>query len=289
MGIIATKLFFKPPAPSNYQYDEYDGFKGKFFEMEPETKSRNTILFCHDVGTDIAHFEKQILNICKFFACDVLAVEYNGFPETQNVHPTEESILSNVESGFNYLLNVKKIEPNNIVLIGHGLGCSPCVDIALKYNIECILFAPFTSWSKLYLNNEKLWNLPGDMFQISSKFHQLKSSVILVHGAKDEIVPYQHSILLVESRKFTPFINITNANHNDLFEDKNLELIIASVNSIYKSFERKLLSKSPSKQEMTQNTPEENPSENKVDKFEEIETCENPEDISSDNDNLIQN
>lgn len=235
MGIIATKLFFKPPAPSGFQYDEFEGFKGKYLENQ-SSESDKTILFCHDSATDLSRIEKLLQDIKSSFNCHVLGVEYSGFPEDLAINPTEETILNNVDSAIQHLRKNKNVAFEDIILMGHGLGCSAVVDMGLKYdNLSCILFAPFMSFSKLYLNNEKLWNLPGDMFQISSKFSKLKGNVIIVHGKKDEIVPIQHSISLVEQRPFTPLIALPDANHNDIFEMQNIQVLISTINTIFKT------------------------------------------------------
>ncbi len=86
-------------------------------------------------------------------ACEkvfVLAFDYRGFGKSSG-EPSEAGLRKDAEAVVDWALNVAKIEPNRITLLGHSLGTAVSAAVALQYaelGVEfagIILCAAFTN------------------------------------------------------------------------------------------------------------------------------------------------
>ena len=88
----------------------------------------------------------------------------------------------------------KKINNNQIILYGESLGTGVAVEIGKK-NIfnSIILESPFTSIeesAKIYYPYLPVRLLLKDKYDSLSKINAVKTPILIMHGKKDDIVPF---------------------------------------------------------------------------------------------------
>lgn len=91
-----------------------------------------------------------------------------------------------------YLMEDKSIDPDKIVLFGRSLGPAPAGWLASTERVGAvILVAPFLSCLRVI---QKVGVTPPfDMFPNVDRIHLVGSHVLVIHGRKDELVPFEHA------------------------------------------------------------------------------------------------
>jgi len=123
----------------------------------------------------------------------VLAVDYRGFGESTDIAPTEKTSYEDAEAAWDYLA---KLAPGRRhFIVGHSLGGAIATELALRRPDAAglVLEATFTSVSDMV--KQSPWGfLPVGLiltqrFDALSKIGAVRMPVLVVHGARDTIVP----------------------------------------------------------------------------------------------------
>jgi predicted esterase len=85
-----------------------------------------TVLYLHGNAGRIPDFFPPLNN-----AMNVLSPAYPGYHESEG-SPTVENVYETAEMAYDYLVNVRKVPEENIVIFGHSMGGSPAVYLASK-------------------------------------------------------------------------------------------------------------------------------------------------------------
>ena len=151
-----------------------------------------------------------------------LIVGWRGYSGNEGI-PTEKNLYLDGKATIEWILKNTKFNTEDIINYGESLGSGVAVDLNLKYNFLCtVLEAPFTSIADVANKRYKIYPtklLVRDKFDNLSKIDQIKSPLLIISGAKDEVVPHFHSILLfnkANNPKKSLFID--EAMHNNLYD-----------------------------------------------------------------------
>ncbi|KUF76101.1 Alpha/beta hydrolase domain-containing protein 17C [Phytophthora nicotianae] len=153
---------------------------------------------------------------------NVLSYDYSGYGISEG-EPSEEACFADIEAAFAYLVNVKKIPPSKIILYGRSLGSGPTTHLAVKQSsldqpvAGVILQSPVLSMFRVVFNFR--YTLPGDLFCNIDIIDQMQSPVTIIHGTRDEVVPFWHGEGLFEmcpqEWRCKP-LWVTDAGHNNI-------------------------------------------------------------------------
>ena len=187
------------------------------------------IIYCHgnsgDIGTSF--LECQILS--RNLRCDVLSFEYPGYGLSNDFGNTNEKrAYIYIRQVYKYARDQLKFKPQNIIIYGFSLGTGIAFDLACdkRYpNGGVILQSPFLSIIRIFYNFKKTYYF--DLFNSCDKAKYCESTIYIIHGNKDTIVPYVHGRILaklIPRKHLYGFYTVNNANHNDLikFAKENL-------------------------------------------------------------------
>ena len=151
----------------------------------------------------------------------VLAVDYRGFGESSDVAPTEALAYEDAEAAWDYLAKLAPGRPRYIV--GHSLGGAIATELARRRDDASglVLEATFTSVRDMI--DRSPWGfLPVGLiltqnFDTLSKIGGVKVPVLITHGTRDTIVPFEMGEKLYAAVK-TPkrFIRVEGAGHHNL-------------------------------------------------------------------------
>ena len=147
---------------------------------------------------------------------NAVVYEYTGFGESNGRLPGEESLYEDIETVYLYLTENLNISPDNIILYGRSIGSGPSCYLAEKYDVAgVILHAGLLSAFRVLFNLR--WTLPFDKFPNSDRIKNIDCPVYIVHGRRDEIVPFYHAQELYANsvHKYPPYY-VDGAGHNNI-------------------------------------------------------------------------
>lgn len=216
---FADFVLFRPPhgtyrdTPEILKLTTPNGEKisAKFYEYPG---AAYTILFSNGNGEDlgtVAPFATEL----KAAGFNVLTYDYRGYGTSEG-SATEENTYQDVETAFNYLVQVRGIPQLKIILHGRSLGGGPTVDLAVRHRVAgVILESTFTSAFSVPLNFRFL---PFDKYPNLEKMKNISSPVLVIHGRRDRTISFSHGERLfaaVPGDKYAFWVE--DAGHNNLF------------------------------------------------------------------------
>ena len=151
----------------------------------------------------------------------VFAVDYRGFGKSSDVAPTEAYAYEDAEAAWDYLAKIAPNRPRFVV--GHSLGGAIAAELARRRPdvAGLVLEATFTSVGDMI--EQSPWGfLPVGLiltqkFDTLAKMGELKMPVLITHGTRDSIVPFQMGERLYEAAKGPKrFIRVEGAGHHNL-------------------------------------------------------------------------
>lgn len=155
--------------------------------------------------------------------------------------PCEEYVYADIEAAYDYLLNTRKLKPEEIVLYGRSLGSGPSCYLASKTAkagksvAGVILQSPLLSAFRVAFNFR--YTMIWDKFPNIDYAPNIRCPVFIVHGTQDEVVPFYHGqdlfLSLKQEWRAKPFW-VMGAGHNNIeallrpsgeFVDKLIEFL----------------------------------------------------------------
>ncbi len=178
------------------------------------------IIYFHGNGGALRYrverFRKLIAN-----GIGLIGLEYRGFGGSSG-SPTEAGLIADAEAA--YAFAIARYWPGELVLWGESLGAGVAVVLASEKPVgRVILEAPFTSAAAVAART--YWYMPvgllmKDQFRSDERIGKITAPVLILHGAKDRIVPYamgERMFDLTKARKH--IVRFLDGGHEDL--DKN--------------------------------------------------------------------
>lgn len=190
---LAMRVLFQP-RPSSYGPDESilsipasDGQSIAAY-VGYHSPEAYTIFFLHGNAEDIGNV-MPLLRSYELKGFNVATFDYRGYGLTPG-EPSEKSSYDDAETVYDYLLEHFKIDEDKMVLHGRSLGGGVAMEIAKRRNPKgLILESTFLSAFKVVLPFK--W-IPGDYFKNESKVKATQCRALIIHGDRDEVVPFSH-------------------------------------------------------------------------------------------------
>jgi len=161
-----------------------------------------TFLFSHGNAEDLGMMYNRMKEMARVLGVNVMAYDYTGYGMSSG-EPSEEMCYRNIEVAYKYLREDRNIAASHIVLYGRSLGSGPSVHLARKTAMAnesvagLILHSPFLSIYRIVMDCG--FNLVGDMFKNSTNAKDVICPVLIIHGTKDEVVPFWHGDQLLQT------------------------------------------------------------------------------------------
>ena len=150
------------------------------------------------------------------------AVEYPGYPGATGA-PSEEGIVATAEKALQHLTTTMGVTPERVVLSGQSLGTGVAVVLASKgWGRRTVLLSPYTSLPAVaasgVLRLFPVRLLMRDRFDSEALAPGIHHPVLVLHGDRDEVVPFQLGKALAERFPRARLVRVEGAGHNDLWE-----------------------------------------------------------------------
>ena len=201
--------------------------KLKSWLIEKDLKKYKTLVFFHGNAGNLFNRVHKLNELHKL-DINILIISWRGFSGNLG-KPTEKNLYQDAQKSIEWL-NSKGIESKKIILYGESLGTGVAVELAQK-NIfnSIILESPFTSMAKtakIYYPYLPVNLLLKDKYDSINKIHKITKPILIMHGVKDDLVPYIMSVELFNKAnepKYSFFPK--DDNHMMDFNDKLLNKI----------------------------------------------------------------
>lgn len=150
------------------------------------------------------------------------AVEYPGYPGAVGV-PSEEGIVAAAEKALQHLTTAMGVSPERVVLSGQSLGAGVAVVLASRgWGTRTALLSPYTSLPAVaasgILRLFPIRLLMRDRFDSEARAPAIRHPVLVLHGDRDEVIPFELGKALAERFPRARLVRIEGAGHNDLWE-----------------------------------------------------------------------
>ena len=120
-----------------------------------------------------------------------------------------------IDAVYRYLVEDLNVSPDRILLYGRSVGGGPSTYLAArKPVVGMILESTFISTFRVVI---PIQILPFEKFPNQSHIRQTNIPILLIHGTKDQIIPYWHSQVLYDSIPGPKqLLTVEGADHNDV-------------------------------------------------------------------------
>ncbi|HVG17199.1 MAG TPA: alpha/beta hydrolase [Chitinophagaceae bacterium] len=185
-------------------------------QFSPREPAKGVVLYFHGNMRNIERYAGFAALFTKH-QYDVWMIDYPGFGKSTG-KATEEKMCD--DALMLYKLAEKKFTPQNIIVYGKSLGTGVASYVAA--NRPCkklILETPYYSMKDLA--RHYLFLFPVNLLlkytlPTYKNLKHTKAPVTLLHGTKDEVVPYKQSLKLLAENPNVELVSIENGRHNNL-------------------------------------------------------------------------
>ena len=185
----------------------------------PKSGASKTVLFFHGNAGNMSHREDSI-RIFHNIGVNVFIFDYRGYGKSQG-SPDEKGLYLDARAAWHYLLEQKKMKPEDIILFGRSLGGVVATKLATEVDSAAlILESSFTSArdtaNMLMPIMSRLIILRYE-FNNADRIKQIKQPLLVLHSPQDDIIPYQLGVRLFENaNEPKTFVKMT-GDHNTGF------------------------------------------------------------------------
>jgi fermentation-respiration switch protein FrsA (DUF1100 family) len=147
----------------------------------------------------------------------LLLLDYRGYGKSEG-RPSEPGLYLDADAAYDHLRR-KGYKPEQIVIHGESLGGAAAMDLASrKPAAALVLEAPFTSVKAVA---SRVLPLIGPLFVRGfdnlERVKRIHSPLLIVHGDRDEVIPYELGKKLFEAANGPKWLwTVNGAGHNDL-------------------------------------------------------------------------
>ena len=227
------ELIFRPTQDAwrgynggNYAYEEHwipvggNGQKLNGWWLKAEDPNAPAVLYLHGARWNLTASVTRVDRWRKL-GFNVLAVDYRGFGKSSQASPSEELSYEDAEAAWDYLGKIAPGRPRFIV--GHSLGGAIAVELARRRPEASglVLEATFTSVRDMIAQSSWGFLPVGPIltqeFDALKKIPEVHVPLLVVHGTRDSIVPFEMGERLFAAAKSPKqFIRVEGGGHHNL-------------------------------------------------------------------------
>lgn len=179
-----------------------------------------TILYLHGNGGHIGHRAGKVRPYLDA-GFGVLQLSYRGYGANPG-SPSEEGLYLDGRAALEFL-NARKVPLFRTVIYGESLGSGVAVELAQDKGIAAmVLEAPFTSMTDMAASRFPFIPtryLLKDRYESNSKISKLRAPLLVIHGARDAVVPLESGrelyALAPDDKRMKVY---DRGRHNDLYD-----------------------------------------------------------------------
>ena len=181
----------------NFNYEEVwieteKDIKLKSWFIKKDLKKNKTLIFFHGNAGNLYNRVHKLNELNKLDV-NILIISWRGFSGNSG-KPTEKNLYSDSKQSVKWL-NDLGVSNDKIILYGESLGTGVAVELGQSNTFNSIILeSPFTSIAKaakIYYPYLPINLLLKDRYDSIDKIDKITKPVLIMHGMKDNIVPYE--------------------------------------------------------------------------------------------------
>ncbi len=208
-----------------------------FLFLHDKNKKRPLIIYFHGNAGNLYHRFDSAIRLFEM-GQDVLLVSYRGYSRSTG-KPSEKGIYVDGESAVSFVIDSLGYAENEISIFGRSLGSAVAIHISGHRTFKnVILITPLTSGKEMAsaMGLGFLKFMAGNSYNSLEKINNINSRVLIIHGDRDEVVPYHMGERLFQVFNGTKhMVTIKGGRHNDLAE-VNPEMYWGEIEKFLQSF-----------------------------------------------------
>jgi uncharacterized protein len=227
--VVENRMVFAPPryptgfSPQPRDVEElwlltHDGVKINAYFL-PNPASPQVLIWLHGNAENIGFCLAQQRAVAAT-GINILSVDYRGYGKSEG-KPGETGVYQDADAAYEYLTNQRRFRPEDIFVFGHSLGGAVAVDLASRRKCGgLIVQSSFTSARAMA---KQMFPVPLVEYAMKSRFdskekiRHVRAPILIVHGTKDEVVPYAMGRrLFAAAPEPKDFLRIEGARHDNV-------------------------------------------------------------------------
>ncbi len=196
----------------------------------PAEAPRAALLFLHGNAGNISH---RLDSIAQFHALDlsVLILDYRGYGESEG-RPSEAGTARDARAGWRWLIEQRRLAPEEVVLFGRSLGAGVAAELAAALSAggtppaAVILESSFRSVprlaQRLYPFLPARW-LARFSYDTERRVAAIAAPLLVIHSRDDEIIPFDEGEAVHAAAREPKALLAIRGGHNTGFRDSEPE------------------------------------------------------------------
>ena len=184
----------------------------------PSAGSEKLLIYFHGNAGNIYHRLSDLQQLQRF-GINIIGVSYRGYGKSDG-SPSEAGIYLDGNAVYQHAVEQLGFTAENIIILGRSIGSTAAVDLAQGKELHgVILITPLSNGKEQATAGGlgMISSLAGDSFDNLTKIENLKSSLLVIHGTEDYVVPFTMGKAIYERANVKKaFIKIDGAGHNNL-------------------------------------------------------------------------
>lgn len=164
-----------------------------WYTAAPQEPAR-TLLFFHGNAGNISH-RLESLRIFHELGLRTLIIDYRGYGRSEGA-PSEAGLYRDAEAAWRYLVEQKRIPPEEVIIFGRSLGAAVAAYLATQQpSGGLILESAFTSVPDLAADLHPVFPvraLARVHYPTLKWVKQVGEPVLVIHSEGDDIIPFEH-------------------------------------------------------------------------------------------------
>ena len=152
--------------------------------------ARFTVIFAHGNAGNIGHRVEKI-KLLYDIGVSVFIFDYRGYGRSEGA-ASEAGLYRDTEAAYDYIVKIRKIPEDSVILYGESIGGAPVIDLARKARVRALITEEaFSSIKDMARTAYPI--LPAFIFSSRfdslSKIPEVECPKLIIHSVDDEIVP----------------------------------------------------------------------------------------------------
>jgi len=182
------------------------------------SRAKNIVIYFHGNAGNIYDRIPELIALAKT-GVSVLGIGYRGYGKSTG-KPSENGICKDGEASLKYATEELGYSADKIFMCGRSLGTVVALNISRGKKLAgIILVTPMTSGKEMARSHGfgLLAMFAGDAFNNLKKLPEIISPVLIIHGDRDEVVPWTMGEQILELLQVSKkMVTIRGGFHNDL-------------------------------------------------------------------------
>jgi len=194
----------------------------------PDAPSKPTILYFYGNGMCMSDAIGEF-NKLRRLGNNVIISDYLGYGMSSG-QPSEAGCYATAEAVWDHVINRPDVDKAKLIPMGWSLGAGSAIELASKKSVAGLaIFSPFTSVADMARRVMPIFPtslLLRHRFDNESKLPNVKCPILIMHGTRDGIIPFDMSKRLAKAAgDRATFVPVEGADHNDLFDVGGPEML----------------------------------------------------------------